>query len=421
MNNLDSSAVAIITRPPEIIACLKLRLTKRNVFIIFDSHSRPSYPNGAGMMVSTSIEGTARRLTELLPTVDLQDSFLQWQAQLLANYSGHVFVPQGVETSTPLLWQAVLESSLTQLSLQAENSELRSQIESLKSEQRRLETEIKETEARSQRQESLRLIQQQQQQQQQQQRQQPLGSSSRPPKYFDQPSPSPPRSPRNLTSSTRHSEPPRPSSSKASTSTSIFNRFGPDSSSAGSSSSRALGHLGGIPTPPSDRDDRLESVVYAMRLQNEFDSEDRALSSQRAELAKSTQRLFVCGICLDEMPDDSIARPDPCGHTFCRECLRGHVAVRINEHRFPVLCPSCTANQGKGKGVAGGTYRDRMVILSIIVSHNVSLRGIAGPCPRPRAHRRAIQYLDRDGNGYLLCSLILSKVRPYCLLSLLFC
>jgi hypothetical protein len=101
----------------------------------------------------------------------------------------------------------------------------------------------------------------------------------------------------------------------------------------GSSSSRAL-------TPPSDR----------------------ALSTPLAELAKSAQRLFVCGICLEEMPDDWIARPDHCGHTFCRECLRGHVAVRINERRFPVLCPSCTANQGKGKGVAGRMYRERMVI-----------------------------------------------------------
>ena len=106
------------------------------------------------MIVSPSIEGTARRLTELLPTVDLPDSFLQWQAQLLANYSGHVFVPHGVETSTPTLWQAVLESSLAQLSMQAEIAELRSQNEFLKSEQQRLEGEIKESETRGREQEA---------------------------------------------------------------------------------------------------------------------------------------------------------------------------------------------------------------------------------------------------------------------------
>jgi hypothetical protein len=294
------------------------------------------------MIVSSSIEGTARRLTELLPTVDLPDSFLQWQAQLLANYSGHVFVPHGVETSTPTLWQAVLESSLAQLSMQAEISELRSQNEYLKSEQQRLESEIKESEARSREQE--RLIQHQHQHQQQQKQQSRLSSDSQ--KYLDH-SFAPPRqfSPLTRQSSTRSS-----STGKASTST--LDSFGSHSRPAGSSSSRPLGRLGKPPTPPSDRDD---SILEVMRLQNEFNKEDRALSAQRAELVKFTQRLFECGICMDEMPHDSIARPDPCGHTFCRECLRGHVTTRINEHRFPILCPTCTAGKGKGKEAAGGT------------------------------------------------------------------
>ena len=575
LNNLDTSAVAIITRPPEIIACLKLRLSIGNVFIIFDSHPRPSYPDGAGMTVSTSIEGTARRLIELLPTVDLPDSFVQWQAQLLSNYSAHVFVPHGVVLSTSTLWQAILESSLAQLSMQAEISTLRSQIESLKSAPPRLEGKNTKGEARSQR-------QRRQDRPNQQQKQQKLKSSSRSQNYFDQPSAQPPRPPGHFSSSTRRSEPPRPSSSKASTATPSINPFGPDSSSAGSSSGRASGYAGGPLTPPSDRDDRLstptssfnpfvpdtpsassslgrvpggpltpasdrndrdsalyamrvqqefdnedrtlfaqlvelglstftsffnpfgpnspsassssgcaldhagglltppsdrddrdsvlyamrlqhefdnedrafsaqraelskatqdrlstftpslnhfrpnspdspsassssaralgnaggpltppsdrddglDSVLYAMRLQHEFDKEDRALAAQRAELAKFAQRLFECGICLEKMPVDSIARPDPCGHTFCRECLRGHVSARIDEHRFPVLCPSCTADKSKGKEVVGGTCRERMVISSIIISHHVILRGLADPRAGPRTHQQAIQYLD---------------------------
>ena len=43
-----------------------------HVFIIFDSHPCPSYPNGAGMIANTSI--TAPHLSELLPSVDLPDS-----------------------------------------------------------------------------------------------------------------------------------------------------------------------------------------------------------------------------------------------------------------------------------------------------------------------------------------------------------
>ena len=404
MSNLEVSAVAIITRPPEIIACLRLRIKTRNVFIIFDSHPRPSYPNGAGMTVNTSIEGTARRLTELLPTVDLPDSFLQWQAQLLANYSGHIFVPHGAEMSTPILWQAVLESSLAQLSIQAELADLRSQNDLLKGEQQRLESEIKEAEVRSRRQE--RLIQQ-------------LESSVASSKYHRASTP-----PRHIPSSNHPSY--YSSSSRASISTFA-------SSSADSKSSSAYGHSSPPtprPTPPFDREegssyamrlqrkfdeedrdlsaqrtenarsahfDREDGFSYAMRLQREFDAEDRALSAQRTEIARSThwhsdrqdwqdgisyatrlqrefdaehralsaqrtdlaksaQRLFECSICMEEMPVDSIARVDTCEHTFCRECLRGHVAARLDEHRFPILCPTCTANKGKGKGKTGGTY-----------------------------------------------------------------
>jgi Ring finger domain len=370
MSNLELSAVAIITRPPEIIACVKLRLKTRNVFIIFDSHPRPSYPNGAGMTVNTSIESTARRLTELLPTVDLPDSFLQWQAQLLANYSGHIFVPHGAEMSTPILWQAVLESSLAQLSMQAELADLRSQNDLLKDEQQRLESEIKEAEVRSRRQE--RQIQQ-------------LELSATSSKYHRDSTP-----PRHMSSSNYYS--PYPSSSRASTSTPTSTPT-PSSPSANSRSGHTYGHSGTLPTPrptpPFDREDnisyamrlqrkfdeedrnlsaqrtelarsahfdRQDGISYAMRLQREFDEENRALSAQRTDLAKSAQRVFKCSICMEEMPVDSIARVDTCGHTFCRECLREYVATRLDEHRFPILCPTCTANKGKGKGKTGGTY-----------------------------------------------------------------
>ncbi|KAI9511016.1 hypothetical protein F5148DRAFT_1010122 [Russula earlei] len=311
LNNLESSAAVIITRPPEILTCLKLRLKTRNVFIIFDSHPRPSYPNGAGMTVSPSIEDTARRLTEIFPTVDLPDSSLQWQAQLLSNYSGHVFVPHGVDMSTPTLWQAVLESSVAQLSMQAEIADLRSQNEFLKNEQQRLESEIREAEVQIRHQK--RQIQQ-------------------------------------LESSTSTHKP-SSSSSSSKVSTSAIKPFSSISSLfTGSTSGRAHGRIDNPPTPPFDPQDGL---LYAMRLQHEYNEEDRALSAQRIELEKSAPRLFECSICMEEIPEDSIARPDPCGHSFCRACLRGHVTARLDEHRFPILCPTCTADKGKGKGPTG--------------------------------------------------------------------
>ncbi|KAH8999926.1 hypothetical protein EDB86DRAFT_621847 [Lactarius hatsudake] len=107
---------------------------------------------------------------------------------------------------------------------------------------------------------------------------------------------------------------------------------------------------GGPSAPPFERDDDLS---YAMRLQNEFDNEDRALSAERIRLSQTAQQVFECGICMEEMPEDSVARLDPCEHAFCRECMRGYVSTRLEEHRFPVLCPTCAASKGKGRGVAG--------------------------------------------------------------------
>jgi hypothetical protein len=91
------------------------------------------------------------------------------------------------------------------------------------------------------------------------------------------------------------------------------------------------------------------------RLQSQFDNEDRMLSAERIKLSRTIQTVFECGVCMEEMPEDSVARPDPCRHAFCRDCMRGYVSARLEEHRFPILCPTCTASKGKGKGVTGGT------------------------------------------------------------------
>ena len=313
------------------------------------------------MVASTSVEGTASRLTYLFPVVYLTDSFLRRQG---SNYSVHVFVPR---TSTPTLSQAVYEPGLAQSSMQAETSELRPQNELLKSELQRLESETKEAEVRNRRQKRIRQHQQQ------------LESSPGPSKNFNQSSTSIWHS----FSSAHNSS--HPTSSVVSTS--AINTSGFGSQSNGSSWIRAL-----LSIPPSDRDDSLDSVPHATRLQHEFDREDHALSTHRTELVKSTQvtqQLFMCGICLEEMPDDLIARPDRCGHTFCRECLREHVTTRLKERRFPILCPTCTASSSKGKKRdASGTCCDR-IDPHIMVSHCVFFRGLGVPCPGPRTRRRA--------------------------------
>jgi len=159
----------------------------------------------------------------------------------------------------------------------------------------------------------------------------------------------------------------------------------------------------------------VENVLHGMRLLREFDEESRALSVLRSELSTTAKQLFECSICMEKMPADSFARIDTCGHTFCRECLRGHVTARLEEHRFPILCPTCTANRGKGKKKAGGTCRLQMVVAVAPDSAPwLPFRGFAVASLKPRTHRRAIQNLDGNGNGLVLCSRTLQKVRLQC-------
>ncbi len=83
-------------------------------------------------------------------------------------------------------------------------------------------------------------------------------------------------------------------------------------------------------------------------LQLQFDEEDRMLAAERAKLAAAAQRVFDCGVCMDTLPEDSIARIKPCGHSFCRECVRSLVVSQIECRRFPVLCPTCSAERRTG-------------------------------------------------------------------------
>ena len=89
-------------------------------------------------------------------------------------------------------------------------------------------------------------------------------------------------------------------------------------------------------------------------LQFQFDEEDRMLAAERADLAATAQQhVFDCGVCMDTLPEDTIARIEPCGHSFCRECVRSLIVSQIESRRFPVLCPTCTAERTNGTEATG--------------------------------------------------------------------
>ena len=117
---------------------------------------------------------------------------------------------------------------------------------------------------------------------------------------------------------------------------------------------RLTRHIQALPSwSPLREAPPLSSAEYAAMLQSQFDEEDRMLAAERAQLATAAQHVFDCGVCMDTLPEDSIARIDPCGHSFCRECVRSLIVSQIESRRFPVLCPTCTAERTTGTEETG--------------------------------------------------------------------
>ena len=115
---------------------MKLIINMKDVFVIFDSHSKPNHSDGAGLILNTSIHRTAACLSEIMLVESglSSEDDLQWEAQLLANYSGHIFVSKGPDNSPAHLMQTVIESSLAIWACRAEISDLKAPNSTLTSE-----------------------------------------------------------------------------------------------------------------------------------------------------------------------------------------------------------------------------------------------------------------------------------------------
>ena len=77
----------------------------------------------------------------------------------------------------------------------------------------------------------------------------------------------------------------------------------------------------------------------------QFDEKVQLLGEQRElEHMKNTRRPVECRICMEKHQSDRVIALDPCGHEFCRACIKRLVGVKLAERRFPILCPICTAD-----------------------------------------------------------------------------
>lgn len=91
----------------------------------------------------------------------------------------------------------------------------------------------------------------------------------------------------------------------------------------------------------------------AQILQATLNDEDSLLSAERVRLSSMIPATFTCGVCMDDLEEDYVARVDSCKHCLCRDCLRGYICSKLQEHRYPILCPLCTAETKRSDAVGG--------------------------------------------------------------------
>ncbi|KAG9314710.1 hypothetical protein JVU11DRAFT_5519 [Chiua virens] len=532
MKDIDNSTVMIITRPPEIIACIKFATRDpskapdlrssitldKPVFVIFDSHPRPSHPHGAGLSFSTSVENTAHTLSDILPTIDesmFDSDDFQWQAQLLANCSAHVYVAESLREDHEA---AIIQSSLAILELRAKISELQRENQILGYDNQQLESDVGRLRA-SVRQEQAKMKLSVESTfawaatalgnqvpvlgqslgyishavagpsgpsgasagsgQKSEARHRSTDTSStasakhppaRPPIFSnttgaqsifaDNPPPVPSEAPpayddldsgsgedmmdfddleiqteefarqlqneydsedrrlrqeqqklanedhwnqtarqlqNEFDSETRRrrrekqgvpqegyqnetANVPRKLQKEFDSEDGQFRREQQKFTQGRQTKNVArklqnefdsedwrlhqeqqrLAHgrqtenvVRKLQNEFDSEDRRLHqeqqklaqenrTANVARQLQNEFDSEDRRLRREHEELAHLVQATFQCNICLDELPQDDVAKVDECSHTTCRSCMMEFVSTKIQEHRYPIFCPMCT-------------------------------------------------------------------------------
>ncbi|KAI0772084.1 hypothetical protein BD413DRAFT_604199 [Trametes elegans] len=307
------SSCVIITRPPEIIACFCIVDGPSRLFVIFDSHPRPNkHPDGAAFIFHKSLNATARYLSELLHYDEglLRETDVQWEAQLLAHCSGDIFIAADPPVRGEQWAETALGASLQALSLRAQVRELETKNRELEGEKKRLKQETISLES-----DLLRL-------------EEAVRKERAKVDRFRQ---------------LRH-----PTKEK----TAQRGRNG--------QRARAQDDLTRNAQRGAGTGEDADLDMLAVQLQIAYDEEDRQLAEQFKYLQGIQPDVFECGICFEQYEEDHVARVHPCGHSFCRECLNGYAISKIDEHRYPILCPQCTADR-TATNPAGGALDDDAV------------------------------------------------------------
>lgn len=298
LNHSPISAM-VVSRNASTTACLRVRENSKNVFLVLDfAHASVGHSNGnsstLALVISTSLEQTAARLSGILPVDNhhLVTRDRQWQAQLFTSCTTCMFTPAEGVVLLPGAESSAITESVGLLMVMGDIDD------------RGGERETSRSRDRDRRHSN-----------------QPTGSSRR--ELWE-------RTPLangivSQTMNRRHA-----------------GRVGGESS--GKSPSTHMERLSlkttSIPYEQTKRHCRIFFPDDDSSASTNTGPSPVSISSDGSD-----EGYFECVICFENIPEDEGIHLDPCAHGFCRNCLAGHVCSKIEERKFPVFCPLCIAEQ----------------------------------------------------------------------------
>lgn len=121
------------------------------------------------------------------------------------------------------------------------------------------------------------------------------------------------------------------------------------------------------PPPPATNDDAAQARALQAELDSEWASYDLARQLQEQDTTALREhrrlvreaarvRMFDCVICMERLSEDYAAPVRSCGHVLCRTCMRDHVQAQVAQAIWPVLCPTCVADNRRQERRYGGEH-----------------------------------------------------------------
>lgn len=110
------------------------------------------------------------------------------------------------------------------------------------------------------------------------------------------------------------------------------------------------------PTPGVALRGTNRSSQIAFTSNAQVGGEEHALEYTHASTGqrrRSTRHYSDCGICLEALKQEDVVEVEVCLHTFCRDCLRTYIETKVQDRRYPIVCPQCAMGEEEQSYMAG--------------------------------------------------------------------